>query len=945
MFTIHSCRKLLVVAAASLLIHRATVADGPSASDLDQVKVAAVFQRYCTSCHNDVEAESGISLGGLDKVITARSTEDKQVIVAGRPDDSLLFQLISGKADPHMPPKEDPQPREADIELIRRWIAEGAKVMQEGQPAASSPSTTKPARDLALVASAIQIDAERVALGRVGQVDIVSSKDNRVVSTIGGILGKASSLRLSYDGKLLVIGSGRVGVEGQISIVDLSSMQVIRQLRGHNDLVYCAALSPDGQWLASGSYDRKVIVWKLDSTEPAVTVTGHNGPIYDLDFHPNSQMLATASGDQTIKLWRVPDGLRLDTLGQPEGEMRCVRFAADGRLLYGAGADKQVRQWLVDPSASSGSPLLLARFAHEREVLRMALDVDKLITASADGTIKLWTATDLQPLGEIATTKVLPVAVCMTHNSSPTIIDLKGSIQEIPAAKISMLMSPRGIDNSKAAKVSSRGRETSVPPFEVKDITKFAEFEPNNSLDQAVLLQLPVEINGTLEASNAESAARESDMYKFFARAGEDWAIEIFAASEKSPLDSLVDILDSRGMPVLQTRLQALRESYFTFRGKDSSTSDDFRLHKWQDMELDEYLYSGGEVTRLWLYPRGPDSGFKVYPGAEARHTFFGTTPISHPLGDPAYIVRSLAEDESPLPNGLPVFPIYYENDDDPLRERGSDSRLTFRAPADGQYTLRVRDARGFAGSDYRYRAVIRPLQPDFSLSFGKLDLAIPLDSGLEWSVKAKRSDGMDSAIAITLSGLPDGILATNPVIIEANQQTALGTIFVTSEVKPTAEPIEIRLSAKTIASAGLPSIEKQLTQQIKITINDTKVPRIVLLPQVTATDAADGASTELNEISIRPGQTISARLRVQRNGVEGGIGFGKEDSGRNLPHGAFVDNIGLNGLLIVEGQSERELFITAAPKLQSGRYQFHFRSEVKGNPTSKPLWLNVVPR
>ncbi len=400
-------------------------------------------------------------------------------------------------------------------------------------------------------------------------------------------------------------------------------------------------------------------------------------------------------------------------------------------------------------------------------------------------------------------------------------------------------------------------------------------------------------------------------------------------------MDSLIDIVDQSGKPVLQTRLQAVRESYFTFRGKDSSTSDDFRMHKWEDMELDEYLYSSGEVTRLWLYPRGPDSGFKVYPGAEARHTFFSTTPVSHALGEPAYIVRPLAENEAAIPNGLPVFPIYFENDDDPLRERGSDSRLTFRAPVDGTYYLRIRDARGFSGEKHRYRIVVREPAPDFSLTFGKLELTASKNTGAEWSVKAKRVDEMNAAIAIQLHGLPEGVIATNPVIIGANQLAAIGNVYASDLAAVTNEPIEIRLTAKTLPTDGSPAIERELEEKIKLTINDQKQASISL---VSKTDP----NQELTELVVRPGQTVTAMIRVERNGVAGGIGFGKEDSGRNLPHGCFVDNIGLSGLLVVDGQNTREVFITAAPKVEPGRYQFHFRSESKGNPTSKPIWLNV---
>lgn len=99
--------------------------------------------------------------------------------------------------------------------------------------------------------------------------------------------------------------------------------------------------------------------------------------------------------------------------------------------------------------------------------------------------------------------------------------------------------------------------------------------------------------------------------------------VDVDAARSKSNLDSRVEILDAFGKPVEQIVLQATRDSWFTFRGKDSDTPDDFRVHNWPEMELNEYLYSGGEVVRLWLYPRGPDSGFKVYPGAGKRHTFF----------------------------------------------------------------------------------------------------------------------------------------------------------------------------------------------------------------------------------------------------------------------------------------------------------------------------------
>ena len=80
------------------------------------------------------------------------------------------------------------------------------------------------------------------------------------------------------------------------------------------------------------------------------------------------------------------------------------------------------------------------------------------------------------------------------------------------------------------------------------------------------------------------------------------------------------------------------------------------------------------------------------------------------------------------------------------------------------------------------------------------------------------------------------------------------------------------------------------------------------------------------------------AKVRVTRNDFKERISFGNEDSGRNLPHGVYVDNIGLNGLLIVEGKVERTFFITAAKWVLETTRTFHLKTNVdKTHETSLP--------
>jgi hypothetical protein len=81
------------------------------------------------------------------------------------------------------------------------------------------------------------------------------------------------------------------------------------------------------------------------------------------------------------------------------------------------------------------------------------------------------------------------------------------------------------------------------------------------------------------------------------------------------------------------------------------------------------------------------------------------------------------------------------------------------------------------------------------------------------------------------------------------------------------------------------------------------------------------------------------------RHDFEDRIRLGGFGSGRNLPHGVFIDNLGLNGLMIVEGTTEREFFITAAPIAMPGRRLFHLRSFDDGGQASAPAVINVLPR
>jgi len=83
--------------------------------------IHGLFGKYCFDCHGAEKTEAGLDLRGLEVIL--KGGEGGPAIVPGKPAESLLLELMeSGE----MPP-DGARPKAEDIELVRRWIAEGAR--------------------------------------------------------------------------------------------------------------------------------------------------------------------------------------------------------------------------------------------------------------------------------------------------------------------------------------------------------------------------------------------------------------------------------------------------------------------------------------------------------------------------------------------------------------------------------------------------------------------------------------------------------------------------------------------------------------------------------------------------------------------------------------------------------------------------------------------------
>lgn len=198
--------------------------------------------------------------------------------------------------------------------------------------------------------------------------------------TLSGHSDFVWSVALSSDGQTLASGSE----DKTIKIWNVDTGQLLRTLNGHFDSVRSVAVSSDGQIIASGSSDKTVKLWNLETG--VRTFSEHSGPVWSVALSPDRQTLVSGSQDNTIKIWHLPTGELRRTIVGHSGPVFSVAISPD-RQIASAGGDKTIKIWNLDTGQ-----LLRTLKGHSDAVRSVAFSPDgqKLASSSWDTTVKVW---------------------------------------------------------------------------------------------------------------------------------------------------------------------------------------------------------------------------------------------------------------------------------------------------------------------------------------------------------------------------------------------------------------------------------------------------------------------------------------------------------------------------------------------------------------------------
>jgi hypothetical protein len=434
---------------------------------------------------------------------------------------------------------------------------------------------------------------------------------------------------------------------------------------------------------------------------------------------------------------------------------------------------------------------------------------------------------------------------------------------------------------------------------------------------------VPITINGRI-------ARPAADCYRFSARKGQRLILEVAARRLGSPLDSALEILDARGKPIERATLRCVAETVLVLSDRDANSSG-FRIQSWVDLAVNDTVFAGRELLRVAALPDGPDDDMVFFSVGGRRVGLLDTTPEHHSIGSPVYKVTVHPPGTQFAPNGMPVFRLYTRNDDGGAFY-GKDSRIAFDPPADGEYVARLTDVEGRSGPDYAYRLTIRPPRPDFRLRVSPEQLNVPRGGSAPVEVTAERLDGYDGSIEVQLEGLPDGFSAP-AATIAAGSLSATLTLSAAPDARtpdlPTPSPIRVMGRARIAGQTVVRAVGAE-----------GSVRRLVALPE------ADLAiRTEQQQVTIRPGGQVDVTALIRRqNGFRGRVPIDV----RNLPFGVRVLDIGLNGVLVTESESQRRFVLIAEPWVKPHSRPFYAVARVESDPSSElaspPIVLTVAP-
>ena len=268
-----------------------------------------------------------------------------------------------------MMPQNKPPLSTAEIELITRWITEGA--------ADDTPKTAQARYDMehppvytrlpVIPALAFSPDGSLLAVAGFHEVLLWKADGSELTGRLVGLSERIESLAFSPDGKKLAVTGGRPARMGEVQVWDVAKRKLTLSVPVTFDTVYGASWSPDGTKIAFGCADNTTRAVDAKTGEQILFMGSHNDWVLDTVFSADGSHVISVGRDMTAKLTEVATQRFIDN----------ITSITPGALKGGLGAvARHPKRDEIVIGGSDGQPKLYRVF---RQTIRVIGDDSNLI--------------------------------------------------------------------------------------------------------------------------------------------------------------------------------------------------------------------------------------------------------------------------------------------------------------------------------------------------------------------------------------------------------------------------------------------------------------------------------------------------------------------------------------------------------------------------------------
>ena len=310
--------------------------------------VEPIVKARCRGCHTGEKPKGRLRLDDLESLLAGGKRGES--VVAGKPEASLFYLVISGGKKPAMPPKKEEPLAATEIATIRSWILAGAHAGErvvEPEPYARQPQPPVYRRSAPITAllygdpqpqraPRLYVSGYREVLAFELASDAASPP--RLLARFVGESERILSLSLSADGRYLAAAGGSPARFGEVQIWDTRSGGLRRFARIGSDTLFGVSFSPDASRVAVAGTDRAIHVVDLLSGHEAFSAELHSDWVFSLAYYGDGSRMISVGRDKTVKISESADGKFVRTLHTDGGPVTSLAVHS-GRLLGVTGGE------------------------------------------------------------------------------------------------------------------------------------------------------------------------------------------------------------------------------------------------------------------------------------------------------------------------------------------------------------------------------------------------------------------------------------------------------------------------------------------------------------------------------------------------------------------------------------------------------------------------------